>query len=113
MSDVRASGPAETDYQRVERSEEFQSLRRAFRNFVFPMTALFLVWYFLYAVLSVYATDFMSTRLGGSNITVGLVFGLLQFVSTFVITTLYARWANDKFDARATALREEIEGGEL
>jgi uncharacterized membrane protein (DUF485 family) len=54
----------------------------------------------------------MSIRVGG-NFTVGLVFGLLQFVSTFVITTLYARWANNKFDARAKALREEIEEGAL
>ncbi|HEV6954387.1 MAG TPA: DUF485 domain-containing protein [Promicromonospora sp.] len=112
MSDVEASGPVETDYQRVERSDEFQSLRKAFRNFVFPMTALFLVWYLLYALLSVYAHEFMSTRVIGT-VTVGLVFGLLQFVSTFVITTLYARWANNKFDARAQALREEIEGGQL
>jgi uncharacterized membrane protein (DUF485 family) len=112
MSDVQASGPAETDYQRVERSEEFQSLRKAFRNFVFPMTGLFLVWYFLYALMSTYAHDFMSIRVAGT-ITVGLIFGLLQFVSTFVITTLYARWANNKFDARAKALREEIEEGQL
>ena len=112
MSDVQASGPAETDYQRVERSEEFQSLRKAFRNFVFPMTALFLVWYLLYVLMSTYAHEFMSIRVAGT-ITVGLVFGLLQFVSTFVITTLYARWANNKFDARAQALREEIEEGQL
>ncbi len=112
MSDVQASEPAETDYQRVERSDEFQSLRRAFRNFVFPMTALFLVWYFLYVLMSTYAHEFMSIRVAGT-ITVGLIFGLLQFVSTFVITTLYARWANNKFDARAQALREEIEEGQL
>ena len=113
MSDVGASEPVETDYQRVERSEEFQSLRKAFRNFVFPMTALFLVWYLLYALMSTYAHEFMSIRLGDSNFTVGLLFGLLQFLSTFVITTLYARWANNKFDARAQALREEIEEGQL
>ena len=113
MSDVQAPGPAETDYQRVERSDEFQSLRKAFRNFVFPMTALFLVWYFLYALMSTYAHEFVSLRVGGGTITVGLIFGLLQFVSTFVITTLYARWANNKFDARAQALREEIEEGQL
>ncbi|MGF0116211.1 DUF485 domain-containing protein [Promicromonospora sp. Marseille-Q5078] len=115
MSDLSTaeSPPGETEYQRVQRSDEFQGLRRAFRNFVFPMTALFLVWYFVYVLLANYAHDFMSTRLGDSNITVGLLFGLGQFVSTFVITMLYARWANRKFDARADALRREIEEGEL
>ncbi|MFE6969613.1 DUF485 domain-containing protein [Isoptericola sp. NPDC057653] len=115
MSDLSTAEPppGETEYQRVQRSDEFQGLRRAFRNFVFPMTALFLVWYFVYVLLANYAHDFMSIRLGGSNITVGLLFGLGQFVSTFAITMLYARWANKKFDARADALRREIEEGEL
>jgi len=116
MTDVSAvpgTGPAEeTDYQRVQRSPEFQDLRRRFRNFVFPMTALFLVWYLVYVLLANYAHDFMSTRVWG-NITVGLLFGLGQFVSTFAITMIYARWANRRFDAAADELRREIEEDEL
>ncbi|KLN34389.1 MULTISPECIES: DUF485 domain-containing protein [Cellulosimicrobium] len=116
MTDVTAgpgTGPAEeTDYQRVQRSPEFQDLRRRFRNFVFPMTALFLVWYFVYVLLANYAHDFMSIRVWG-NITVGLLFGLGQFVSTFAITMIYARWANKRFDAAADELRREIEEDEL
>lgn len=104
--------PAETDYQRVQRSQEFQDLRRRFRNFVFPMTAFFLLWYFLYAILAAYAHDFMSTRVIG-NITVGLLFGLGQFLTTFAITMIYARWANQKQDAVADRLREHIETGEI
>ena len=102
----------ETDYQRVQRSPEFQDLRRRFRNFVFPMTALFLAWYFLYVLLANYAHPFMSQRVFG-NITVGLLFGLGQFVSTFVITMVYARWANQKQDPVAERLRHEIESGAL
>ena len=114
MTDLSAAEPSgETDYQRVQRSPEFQDLRRRFRNFVFPMTALFLVWYFVYVLLANYAHDFMSIRLGGSNITMGLMFGLGQFVSTFAITMLYARWANRRFDAQADTLRREIEEGDL
>lgn len=102
----------ETDYQRVQRSAEFQDLRRRFRNFVFPMTALFLAWYFAYVLLANYAHGFMSHRVGG-NITVGLLLGLGQFVSTFAITMAYARWANQKQDAVAEDLREQIESGTL
>ncbi|WP_199421719.1 DUF485 domain-containing protein [Actinotalea solisilvae] len=104
--------PSETDYQRVQRSQEFQDLRRRFRNFVFPMTAFFLVWYFLYVLLAAYAHDFMSTRVVGT-ITVGLLFGLAQFVSTFAITMIYASWANKKQDAVADRLRRHIETGEV
>ncbi len=91
----------------VQNSEEFADLRRRFRKFVFPMTALFLAWYFLYVLLAVFATGFMSTKVIG-NINVGLIFGLLQFVSTFTITMLYVRWADREFDPRAEALAKHM-----
>ena len=99
-------------YEEVQSSAEFAELKARFRRFVFPMTALFLAWYFLYVVLSAYAKDFMSTKVVG-DINVGLIFGLLQFVSTFVITMLYARWADRELDPTAERLREHIEAGEV
>ncbi|BDT86297.1 membrane protein [Nocardia cyriacigeorgica] len=93
----------------MQASPEFQELRTRLRRFVFPMTALFLTWYLVYVLLGAYAHDFMATRLFG-NINVGLVLGLGQFVSTFVITGLYVRFANRELDPRAAAIREELEG---
>jgi uncharacterized membrane protein (DUF485 family) len=97
-------------YEEVQSSPEFVELRSRFRRFVFPLTALFLAWYFLYVLLAAYATSFMATPVIG-NINVGLIFGLLQFVSTFAITMYYARWADREFDPMAERLREKIEGG--
>jgi uncharacterized membrane protein (DUF485 family) len=90
-------------------SPEFIELRRKHRNLVLPLAALFLGWYFLYVLLADYAHDFMSHKLAG-NITVGLVMGLLQFVSTFAITTFYVRYANNHLDPEAERIRESIEG---
>ncbi len=104
------AGDVETDYERVQRSEEFQALRRRFRSFVFPMTGLFLAWYLLYVLLATYAPSFMAIKLVG-DINVGLVFGLLQFVSTFLITYLYVRFADRKLDPLAAQLRDDIENG--
>jgi uncharacterized membrane protein (DUF485 family) len=111
MSDTsRAAGDPElTTYRDVQLSPDFSELRRRFRRFVFPMTGLFLAWYFLYVLLADYAPGFMSHRIGG-NINVALVFGLGQFVSTFAITLLYVRWADQKFDPDAKHLRDQIEG---
>jgi uncharacterized membrane protein (DUF485 family) len=106
--DVGGAGP-QTDWETIQASPEFTELRRRLRSFVFPMTALFLLWYLLYVLLADYAHGFMSTKLFG-NITVGLVFGLLQFVSTFVITGLYVRYANRKLDPVADEIRARIEG---
>lgn len=97
--------PSREAFVEMQADPDFQDLRRRLRGFVFPMTGVFLAWYLLYVVLADYASGFMGTRLAGSNITVGLVFGLLQFVSTFVITGLYIRFANRDFDPRAEKLR--------
>ena len=43
------------------------------------------------------------------NINVALVFGLLQFVSTFTIAYFYARHANKSLDPLAAKLRDEFE----
>jgi uncharacterized membrane protein (DUF485 family) len=109
--DNPAGGPIPTVYEEVQRTPEFQELRHRLRSFVFPMSVAFLLWYLLYVLLASYAPAFMSIKLAG-NITVGLVIGLLQFVSTFAITTIYVRYANRHLDPAGAKLREMIEGGE-
>jgi uncharacterized membrane protein (DUF485 family) len=106
------AGPGATRSMEVQASPEFEQLRRTFRNWVFPMTGLFLAWYFLYVLMSTYAHGFMSKSVVG-NVHVGLVFGVLQFVSTFAITMAYAHWADTKFDAEADRLRDVVEAGEV
>jgi uncharacterized membrane protein (DUF485 family) len=98
-------------YIEMQQTEEFGELRRRFRRFVFPMTALFLAWYFLYVLLAAYAPDFMSQKVY-KEINVGLLFGFGQFLSTFVITILYVRWADREFDPRAEALHDRLEEGQ-
>jgi uncharacterized membrane protein (DUF485 family) len=44
------------------------------------------------------------------NVNVGLLVGLGQFVSTFIITGIYVRFANRELDPRAEAIRSEFEG---
>ncbi|MBV9012018.1 MAG: DUF485 domain-containing protein [Pseudonocardiales bacterium] len=91
-------------------SVEFATLRNRLRSFVFPMAAFFLAWYFLYVLLAAFAPHFMAIRVVG-NINVGLVFGLLQFVSTFAIATMYVRFANRSLDPVSSRIREQVEGG--
>ncbi|MDQ4502758.1 DUF485 domain-containing protein [Sinomonas sp. ASV322] len=102
------SKEAHPDFQLVQASPEFTELRRRHRSFVFPLAAAFLIWYFAYVLLADYAHDFMSIKVAG-NITVGLVLGLLQFVSTFAITAWYVSYSNRRLDAAAEAIRAEIE----
>lgn len=96
------------DFIETQNSPEFQELRNKLRRFVFPMTVFFLVWYGLYVVLGAFATEFMAIKVVG-NINVGLVLGIGQFVTTFVITGLYVRFANKHLDPRAAAIRAKLE----
>ncbi|OLB64887.1 MAG: hypothetical protein AUI10_09210 [Actinobacteria bacterium 13_2_20CM_2_72_6] len=100
--------PEEGRYVAVQEAPDFGALRKAYRGFVFPVTVAFLVWYGLYVIMSAYARGFMSHKLVG-NINVALVFGLLQFLSTFLIAWAYTRFAGRRLDAIAARLRGEIE----
>jgi uncharacterized membrane protein (DUF485 family) len=98
-----------TIYEDVQASAEFADLRSRLRRFVFPMSAAFLIWYLAYVLLASYAPDFMAIKVFG-NINIGLIIGLLQFVTTFAITALYVRYANKHLDPAAERLRKRIEG---
>ena len=95
-------------YDHLHATPEFQELRSRYRGFVFPATVAFLIWYLLYVVLSMWAHDFMSHRLVG-NINVALVFGILQFVTTFLIAWVYSNYSNKHLDPLARKLNDDYE----
>lgn len=103
MADPTHARAKQEVYDRLHATAEFRELRHRYHRFAIPWTVAFLVWYLLYVVMSNWAEDFMNTRLVG-HINVALVFGLLQFVSTFGIAWLYARHANKNFDPIAREL---------
>ena len=108
--DAQVPAPTGDAYARVHADPRYVELRKRHRSFVVPVAGLFLGWYFLYVLMADYAHDFMSTKVLG-NINIGLIFGLLQFVSTFAITMWYVRFADRKLDPLADELRNEVEGG--
>ncbi|WP_031477251.1 DUF485 domain-containing protein [Streptomyces bicolor] len=102
--------PSTEEFAEVQQSAEFGELRRSYRSFAFPLTVAFIVWYLLYVLLSNYAGDFMGTKLFG-NINIAFVFGIAQFVTTFLIAWWYARHAGAKLDPKAEAIKTRMEGG--
>lgn len=102
------------DYLAFRGKPEFQRLRRRQRSFVFPMAVFFLLWYCGYVLLAAFAPGLMAVPVLG-NINLGIVLGLLQFVTTFVITMWYVRFADRRLDPEARSMRHElaaIESGE-
>jgi uncharacterized membrane protein (DUF485 family) len=95
-------------YADIARRDDFTELKRRYFNFAVPATVAFMIWYIAYVVANNWARDFMNMRVIG-NINVALVWGLLQFVSTFLIAFLYSRHANKALDPLAGKLREEFD----
>ena len=104
----RISPEAHAAYQRIHATDEFAELKRSYLRFVVPLTIAFMAWYLLYVLMSNYAGDFMGTKVFG-NINVALIFGLLQFVTTFGIAIWYARFAARRMDPIADRLRDEYD----
>jgi uncharacterized membrane protein (DUF485 family) len=99
------------DYERIERSPEFQELVHKRRSFVLPATIFFLVWYFGFIILAGYAEDFMGKSVY-EGLTVGYLLALTQFVMTFGLGFWYLRKADREFDPLARRAVESIKGAE-
>ena len=102
--------PQDEVFLAAQRSPQFQDLRRRYRGWVIPVAAASLAWYFVYVLLAAYASGFMGREVAG-NINVGLIMGLLQFVTTFGVTALYVRFADKVLDPATARIRDELEGG--
>ena len=102
----RPAAPGRPDFEAIQDTPEFTELRRRLRRFIFPMTALFLVWYLTYVLLSAYAHAFMAQQVFGL-VNVGLLLGLGQFVSTVLITLAYNRFARKRIDPQVALIRAQ------
>jgi uncharacterized membrane protein (DUF485 family) len=97
-------------YEAVRASRDFWTIQRRYGSFVRPVCTLLIIWYFLFVLTAVFAPGFMRISVFG-DVNVGLCFGVLQFVSTFVIAMSYRRWARRRLDPLSDRLRHRLEGG--
>jgi uncharacterized membrane protein (DUF485 family) len=100
------------DWERIERSPEFQELVRKRRSFVLPATIFFLAYYMGFILLTGYAPDFMASSVY-EGLTVGYCLALTQFVMVFVLGIWYLRKSDREYDPLAHEVVEMAEGGEL
>ena len=100
------------DYERIERSPEFQELVRKRRSFVVPATIFFLAYYMGFILLTGYAHEFMAESVY-EGLTVGYCLALTQFVMVFVLGIVYLRKADRDYDPLAQKVVDMAERGEL
>ena len=89
-------GRAMVDYEMIERTPEFQELKRKKYRFIFPIPIVFVLYYLLFIYMSAYAKDFMSSFAVG-NITYGYLFGVSYYVAVWILAGLYV-WKAREYD---------------
>src|SRR4029453_7007995 len=99
------------DWERIERSPEFQELVRKRRSFVLPATIFFLAYYMGFILLCGYAPDFMASSVY-QGLTVGYCLALTQFVMVFVLGIWYLRKSDRGPDPLAKPVVDMAERGE-
>ena len=100
-----------TDWEAIQRSDEFQALIKKRRSFVVPATIFFLAWYMGFILLAGYAPDFMGSSIY-EGLTVGYCLALTQFVMVFVLGIWYLRKSDREFDPLANeVVSAAAEGG--
>jgi uncharacterized membrane protein (DUF485 family) len=100
------------DWERIERSPEFQELVHKRRSFVVPATIFFLAYYMAFILLAGYAKDFMASSVY-EGLTVGYCLALTQFVMVFTLGVMYLRRSDREYDPLAARVVEMAEQGEL
>src|SRR5919109_2776754 len=100
------------DWERIERSGEFQELVRKRRSFVLPATIFFLAFYMGFILLTGYAEDFMASSVY-EGLTVGYCLALTQFVMVFALGIMYLRRADRDYDPLSRKVVEMAERGEI
>ena len=100
--------PTPDEFVAMQQSPEFQELRSTFRGFTFPVSVAFFVWYIFYVVVATFFPQTMAQPFLGMN--VGIWLGIAQFITTFIITYVYVKYANKNIEPRAAHIREVMEG---
>ena len=86
-------------YAHIRRNPRFAELVAKRTRFATLLAITVLVIFYGFVLLVAFAPELIGRRLfAGSNLTLGVLAGLLQFVFFWVLTLVYVRRANGEFD---------------
>lgn len=88
-----------TAYAHIRNNPQFARLVSTRGRFAWFLSAIVFVVFFSFVMAVAFAPDFLAQRpFAGSNVTIGILAGLFQFVVFWVLTLIYVRRANGEFD---------------
>lgn len=94
--------------RRIETNPHYIQLVRDRTRFGWLLTFSMLLVYYGFIVLIAFNKELLSIRVGEGVMTTGIPVGLFVIVFTVVVTGIYVRHANDKYDALTAAIVREV-----
>ena len=86
-------------YAHIRRNPRFTELVAKRTRFAGILAAIVLIVFYGFVLLVAFAPELIGKRLfEGSNLTFGILAGLLQFIFFWILTLMYVRRANGEFD---------------
>lgn len=89
--------------------DDFKTLRSQKNTISIVLTILELVLYFGFIALIAFNRGFLSQKVSGA-ITIGIPIAVGAIVLSWILTGIYIRWANTRYDSMVKNLRDKIEG---
>jgi uncharacterized membrane protein (DUF485 family) len=95
-------------YETIMNNPKFKALVSERSSIAWALSIAMLVIYFGFILLVAYAKGFLATPLGaGVTTTYGILIGLFVIISAFILTGIYVRKANARFDDLTRQIVEE------
>jgi uncharacterized membrane protein (DUF485 family) len=89
----------------TDREQKLEALDRARARVAGALTAAVVVIYFGFILLIAWAKPLLATKLA-PGLSLGILLGALVIVLSWLLTLVYVRWANRRYDAALRELRE-------
>ena len=94
-------------YETIMNNPKFKALVSERSSIAWALSVAMLVIYLGFILLVAYAPKFLGTPLGAGVTTVGIPIGLFVIISAFILTGIYVRKANARFDDLTRQIVEE------
>lgn len=94
---------------RVSSNPTYRKLVHERSRFGWTLSVLMLLVYYGYILLIAFDKELLARPLGDSTITLGIPIGLFVILFTIVVTGIYVRRANHRYDQLTTQLRDEVQ----
>ena len=99
--------PTDPSLARIAASPLYRQLVRERARFAWTLTVTMLVIYFGFILSVAFARDLLARPVGGGTTTVGIVAGVAVIAAGIVLTAVYVRRANRRFDPLTRAIVEQ------